>query len=127
MSLYKCIWDTDDQVWSVLRSMNGILVSVFTSHTKLAARDYCENNGSNCIFSASDDQFWAGTISELFTEGQPGRSAAINVVDGYNNLICRAKADRNKKALKAIRLSCLDQDIETLATFFNKSVKEAYV
>ena len=126
MSNYKCHYDSSVPMWNIYLITNGIPVLVHHVHTKEAARWYCigqqEQGKRAVVFNDFGHDFEVGVVTELFGEGQPGLSAVSGAIDGFNNLVCRAKSETNKSTIKKIHQSRLHIDMEKLGDIFNLNV-----
>lgn len=127
MALYKCVFKEENAQWEVYCVKNGIRVLVFNTRTKLAAREYCTTQGKgsrHVVFNDSTHEFEVGALNELFHSGQPGFKAVSGAIDGFNNLVCRGRAEKGRTTIKRIHQSRLHLDMAKLGDIFNLNVLE---
>ncbi len=119
-------------MWNVFLVTYNICSKIHTAHTKIGAIEWCKSgDGADyVVFSERSDSFYVGSVGELFSGGQPGFRVVSNVVDGFNNLVCRGRSQPSDVTIKSIHQSRLHLDVEKLAEMFKlpvQSLGDSYV
>lgn len=126
---FICKYNKFDNWWEIEREIHaGGLRHVADLPTKDEAIAYCRKDANYVVFGEHGlDYFRVGSLRELFCDSEPGRVAISNVVDGFNNLVCRAKGHPEMNLSKGIELSRLYNDVAELADFYKFRVMKVVV